>query len=308
MNVMKLLTSGKSAASLVPRLSNTLNAVTPSTFYVQSRGVVRLLKNRVWARPPMNELRKRGIEWREPTKIKFYDPEALGDLEAYNPPDKTRPTESMALAINEYDEAPPMVQRLLSLEFALPCETLKLAKYDARRRVQRHQYDVGSRAAQVANLTTRIRQLSSPQHQYRIGKYKLKSELKKAIAKRRTVLTRLRDTDYKYFEYVLEKLNLSFREQPEQCHIVSEHDAVRELVRMRCENIRKKRIDAYKAKLDASKEAFESEKYETLVWAKGVQEKHGVKVTVDPQNGIIKIPEPKEPSHYEKNLKPHFDL
>jgi len=292
---------------MIPKFANTLNATTPSTFLVQSRGV-RLLKNRVFPRPPMNELRKRGIEWQEPPKVRFYDPEALGDLEGYCPPDKTRPTKSMALAIDEYDEAPPLVQRLLSLEFASPGQTLQLAKSDARRRVQRHQWDVGSRAAQVASLTTRIRMLASPQHKYRINKFNLKSELRKAIAKRRSILTRLRESDYKYFEYVLEKLNLSFREQPEQCSKVTEHDAVRELVRMRCENIRKRRIDTYRAKLDASRASFEQEKYETLVRAKRVQEKYGVKVTVDPEKGIIKIPEPKELSHYEKNLKPHFDL
>jgi len=307
MNVIKFLSNGRSAASLVSKFSNALNPTTPATFLVQSRGV-RLLKNRVFPRPPMNELRKRGIEWQEPAKTLFYDPEALGDLEGYNPPDKTRPTKNMALAIDEYDEAPPLVQRLLSLEFASPGQTLQLAKYDARRRVQRHQHDVGSRAAQVANLTARIRMLQSPQHKYRINKYNLRSELRKAVAKRRNILTKLRESDYKYFEYVLEKLNLSFREKPEQCNKVTEHDAVRELVRMRCENIRKRRIDAYKAKLDASRQAFEKEKYETLVRARAVQEKHGVKVTCDPEKGIIKIPEPKELSHYEKHLKPHFDL
>lgn len=51
-----------------------------------------------------DDLKVRGIEWREPKRHRTFHPEISGDLQSFNAPDPSRPAPKMTYAIEEYDE------------------------------------------------------------------------------------------------------------------------------------------------------------------------------------------------------------
>lgn len=59
----------------------------------------------VQVRGAKDDLKARGIEWKEPPKLKPYHPEKTGDLEPFQMPDVTCPSYHMhRYALDEYDE------------------------------------------------------------------------------------------------------------------------------------------------------------------------------------------------------------
>ncbi|KAF2358234.1 Ribosomal protein S15 [Trinorchestia longiramus] len=240
-----------------------------------------------------DDLKARGIEWKEPKKLELFRPEKSGDLEPFRAPDLSRPTELMTYALSEYDSAPPDVQKLLSLEYASLHKFLKVAKLDMLRQTQRHQYDTGSLAAKITQLTVSIRY-----HQNEIAYLmaakdpEMRHRMHMRVDRRKKYLRRLRHTDYKQFEWLLEKLNLLYKPRVMQGGPVYRYDSLRKLVNMRCNNLRKAKLAAYKAKLDSQKEEYQQEKKATLQWIKETEEKLGIPVTVDPETGMIEPPLP----------------
>jgi len=58
----------------------------------------------VQTRGAKDQIKARGIEWKKPKELVFYDPQKTCDLKPFDAPDKTRPTVKMRHAIEEYDE------------------------------------------------------------------------------------------------------------------------------------------------------------------------------------------------------------
>ncbi|KAA0186805.1 hypothetical protein HAZT_HAZT002129 [Hyalella azteca] len=240
-----------------------------------------------------DDLKARGIEWREPKKYKKYHPEISGDLEAFKAADISGPTHKMTYAHAEFEQSSPEVQRLLSLEFAHNNELIKMSKLDILRETQRHQYDSGSLAAKITNLTVSIRYHQTEKGYEKLLRYsERRVHLEHLVDRRKKYLVRLRRIDYKRFEWLLEKLNLLYKPRVLKGGPIYRYDSLRKLVSMRCEKLRKAKLAAYKAKLDAQKESFEAEKKSTLEWIKETEEKLGIPVTVDPETGMIEAPLP----------------
>ena len=84
-------------------------------------------------------------------------------------------------------------------------------------------------------------------------------------------------------------------------------ESLAKLVRMRCDNIRKRRMDAYRAKLEVQQEDFRKEKFDTLTWIKKTQEELGVPIDVNPETGMIEPPEVKRLTIWQRVMGPHIN-
>uniref|UniRef100_A0A2P2HZ41 Small ribosomal subunit protein uS15m n=1 Tax=Hirondellea gigas TaxID=1518452 RepID=A0A2P2HZ41_9CRUS len=258
-----------------------------------------------------DHLRQRGIEWRPVLKVPTYHPSRAGDLEAFNAPDKSRPVLAMRLIMDEYDEASPRAQQLLSLEFATVHEMLKVAVYDALRITQRHQHDMNCKQVGITILTQVIRYHQQPQFQERLKKFpQRRVRLKEMVEKRYGLLCRLRNEDYKQFEWIIEKLNLVYKPFPRYPRVPvkkTRYDHLSKLVEMRCEKLREKKMAAYKKQLEAQQAAFQQEMKETLQWIKEKEEELGVEITVDPDIGMIEPYVQPDPTTWERTFKGYLN-
>jgi small subunit ribosomal protein S15 len=114
---------------------------------------------------------------------------------------------------------------------------------------------------------------------------RLKVSLKELIEKRKSRLNKLRDADYKRFEWVLEKLNLEYKLKPEygtkivcrHCSLlnffisrnndrITRKKSMTMLVEEYCEGERQAKLSELKSKLQIEREKFEEEKKQLLEW------------------------------------------
>ena len=86
----------------------------------------------------------------------------------------------------------------------------------------------------------------------------------KTIESRFADLARLRSEDYKYFEFVLEQLNLVYVPTPVLEHVMRRKECIRRLASEYVLLLKKERRAAYAAELEQLKEPFLVEKVEKL--------------------------------------------
>ncbi|XP_014675769.1 PREDICTED: uncharacterized protein LOC106815776 [Priapulus caudatus] len=107
-------------------------------------------------------------------------------------------------------DAPPVVKKLLSMEFGRKKDIWAERKEDLIARVQRHPDDFGSIEAQIAKETAWIRQLQDHMRQSLKDKVN-KNRLDELIDHRRKLLKYLRRWDYTRFQWLLEQLDIKYR-------------------------------------------------------------------------------------------------
>jgi len=220
------------------------------------------------------------IVWERPESVPDYDPKCSGDLKPFEQPDKTRPTLDLQVLDDEIKKCDEVTQRLLSLEFAQEGEELKLAKNDAMKRVQRHQYDFSSPETTIAAMTTEIRY---KQRKYELGKLSAgeKCNLQYLVGKRNKFLRIIRRECYRKFEWLLEQLDISLKPNNVVYDAITRDDSLRKLIDLRFSSIKEKRLQEYKNKLEEEKEPFLEEKVEIMKWIEEVETKYGLPVSVD---------------------------
>ncbi|KAJ8880568.1 hypothetical protein PR048_017038 [Dryococelus australis] len=159
--------------------------------------------------------------------------------------------------------ADELVKRMFTLSFLPRKYTVETEKSNMIDRVRRHQLDRNSVEKMIAEMTANIRnwqELFEKNPQDKV----FKVNLKELIEKRRKYLKFLRSYDYKRFEWLLEELNLRYRPHPRQYLKVTRKASLRNLTNKYCEDLKQKRLDEYKAFLEAQKLSFLQGKLEKL--------------------------------------------
>jgi len=226
------------------------------------------------------ELTEHGIIWRRPKYVPSWKPEKSGDLETKKDVDKSRPIPSLLCVKEALESVDEDTRRLLSLEFHGKKQSNIVIRNDLRKKIRRHQYDIGSMEVQVADMTCKIRNLQNCMEQSKKDII-LKVTLQELIDKRKKYLKHLRRMDYKRFEWLIEKLGILYRPPPKYFRWVTRKQSLKKLVRLHYFDLRKKRLEEYRKVLEAKKEPFLKEKAETLKWIAETEKKLGLPVSVE---------------------------
>lgn len=104
--------------------------------------------------------------------------------------------------------------------------------------------------------------------------------VKELIEKRHKKLNKLRKVDYRRFEWLLEKLDIEFKPQPESFIMIARKEGLRQLTRIHCDDIRNTRLEAYRKELSAQQLPFLEEKIKNLEFLRNEQIELGVEATV----------------------------
>jgi len=202
-----------------------------------------------------------------------------GDLEEYKPIDVTRPILKYEGCKN-LDKLDPITKKLISVEYNSQKDILRLQKEKLVALVRRHPADTVSTEAKIAAATAKIRYLQDTMRKYPRDVI-TKVVLKELIDARKKKLKKLRMVDIKKFEWILDTLKITFHPPPMFYHGITRKGTIRKMAREHCNELRRKKIDAYKAKLKAMQAEFLKEKQETLQWIDS--EKKNLGITDDKQ-------------------------
>lgn len=107
-----------------------------------------------------------------------------------------------------------------------------------------------------------------------------KVQLKEMIDKRKKFLRYLRKWDYKRFEWVLERLNITFKPYPEFFHWITRKESLKKLCKIHCDGVRQERLDAYRNQLESKQVSFLEDKIKNLEFIRNEQIECRVPVTV----------------------------
>lgn len=218
------------------------------------------------------------IKWVRPEKIPSYKAVKSGDLAPIPEIDQNQ----YQLAYRDckgLKDAPEIVQKLFTLEFAPHSKIIQSYLKDLTTSVQRHPYDRGSIESRIARWTGAIRALQEVMEQYPRNK-KLKVQLKEMIDQRKKHLKYLRRWDYKKFEWLLENLDIVYKPPPKEFHWITRKDSLRKLTEKYYKDTVEGKLNEYKLVLQEQQPAFLEEKIRSLEFIKSEQESCGVQVTV----------------------------
>lgn len=218
------------------------------------------------------------IQWVRPVKISSVDPRKSGDL-GLNIPIKSTDTQLYYENSKELKNADDLVKKIFTLEFQRGKETRNLSREKTIALVKRHVCDRGSPEVKIAALTAEIQYLQKHMeiHPRNVS---VKVFLKELIDKRKKYLKLLRKWDYKRFEWVLERLNLTYTAEPEITGKVSRKDALRKLTKNYCDTLIQEKLDAFKKELKEQQKIFYAEKVKKLEYISKVEKEYGLERSV----------------------------
>ncbi|XP_043277785.1 28S ribosomal protein S15, mitochondrial [Venturia canescens] len=202
------------------------------------------------------------IKWVKPRKIASTMPEKSGDggLELdVKPQDYVNRYEQS----KELVDASDIVKRMFTLEFMPRRETRNKKRELILAMVQRHRADRGSMESRLAAMTAEILYLQDHLAVYSHDK-QTKFFLKELIEKRKKFLGKLRRWDYKRFEWILEKLNLTYKPNPPLYFKVTRKRSMRMLTKRHCEKLKLNKLMEYGAELRRQQPDFFEEKAKKL--------------------------------------------
>lgn len=234
-------------------------------FAIQSRG----LKHQV------------NIKWVRPEYVPAYKPEKSGDLEGLPPIPENSIADIYALS-EEIKDAPESVKKIFSVAHLGQKEFHTLVKKELVNRVKRHQYDENSAENKIARLTAYIRCIQNIMEKNPRNS-KMKQTVQEMIDRRKKLLKYLRQYDYKKFEWLLEKLNIEYKGNPESFHKLSRRESLRKLTELHCDDIRNSKLAGYKNLLESQQGPFLKQKLEALKFIRSEQTELQLPVTVTEQ-------------------------
>lgn len=253
------------------------------------------------------------VELIRPEKLMPYDPVRSGDLE---PMPELDPN-SLKLEFNEVDEmkvANEDVKKVFSLDFQVQDYKYILYREQLMSKVRTHPYEDNSFALKIAALTARIRFLQQllEKDPYNKPKRKLANEL---VQKRYSFLLKLRRSDFKKFEWVLEQLNITFKPLPSDMHMLSEKESLANLIQIKNERLKEAKLAKAKKEADEKKIPFLEKKLEKLKWIMNQEESLNLDKTVTEEDIKQCVQEmekvkldlkQKEGKTYERKIHPFF--
>lgn len=253
------------------------------------------------------------IKWTRPEKLKFYDPRVTGDLKPLPP----LPLDKLPKAYEDLEEmkdAHPLVKLVFSCGHQGRRVAAAEVKEEMLNSVKAHEFDTTSMEAKIARLTFAIRNIQD--HLYKYGNNPIVRKVgNHAINKRKEYLCKLREYDYKKFEWLLEKLDLEFKPHPLDelreggtGYIrIERKESIRKLTTLHCEDILKKKWLDYEEQLENEKRDFLKRKVDTLKWARQEQIDCKMEPTIseeDIKNAEIQLEEFLKEWYAKEALKP----
>ncbi|XP_067630266.1 small ribosomal subunit protein uS15m isoform X2 [Eurosta solidaginis] len=193
------------------------------------------------------------IKWVRPEKIPCTKPEKSGDLGTLPALNETEYAWEFKNS-KELQDADPIVQSLFQLGNRRREDTTRYKRELMIKEVQRHALDYGSTEVK-SRMTADIRNLQM-QHELYPRNKKMKVNLKELIDRRKMFLKYLRRSDYRRFEWILEKLDLVYKPKPLKYHAITRKESLQKLTDAHCEKIKEERLEEYRKILDEQKIPF----------------------------------------------------
>jgi len=226
------------------------------------------------------------VNWKKPQMIETCNAVISGDvggLEHFglSNMDLSQPPVELEKS-KELENAPEEVKRILSLEYRKNKDVIGKLSNELVKSVQQHPHDAKSLEVTIAVLTVKIR--NSQKILIDIYPYKnqpLKHGLTHMISNRRKLLTHLRETDYRKFEWLLEKLNIIYKPLKQSTfERVERKKSIERLTGIWCEELKEHRLKAYRKKLEEEQPKFLRTKAESLRYIMNEEKDLGVEPTV----------------------------
>lgn len=137
----------------------------------------------------------------------------------------------------------------------------------------------------VAQLTGSIRFMQNAMetglvHNWKRNKYRM--ETYRSILTRVILIKNLRKTDYKQYEWLLERLDLQFKPKPRKQDeiMVARKEGLRQLTKAYCEDVRNQKLDAYRDELEKQQLPFIEQKIKNLEFIRNEQIQLKVEITI----------------------------
>ncbi|XP_063700599.1 small ribosomal subunit protein uS15m [Culicoides brevitarsis] len=218
------------------------------------------------------------IKWVRPAKVSCIDPRKSGDCA---PLPVIDPKQFMFhyQKSKELQEADDRVKDLFRIGNTPRRKAMQIYEEQMIGSVNRHALDFGSVEAKIAKMTAKIRSYQDIMEKFPRNK-RLKVKLKEMIEKRRKFLKYVRRWDYRRYEWLLEKLDLIYKDIPEDCIRIERKASLRKLTQIHCDEIRQKKLDEYREKLESQQLDFLERKMKNLQFIRNEQIACQVKVTV----------------------------
>lgn len=102
------------------------------------------------------------------------------------------------------------------------------------------------------------------------------------IKNRLVMLSNLRNTDYKQYEWLLERLDLQFKPKPQKEDeiLIARKEGLRQLTKAYCDDVREQRLNAYRSELEDQKAPFLEQKLKNLEFIRNEQIALKTQVTI----------------------------
>lgn len=99
---------------------------------------------------------------------------------------------------------------------------------------------------------------------------------------RMELLRRLRETDYKQYEWLLERLDLQYKPKPDEENtiLIARKEGLRRLTDAYCSDVRQQRLNEYRVELEAQQLPFLEQKLKNLIFIRNEQIDMKVDVTI----------------------------
>merc|ERR1719361_1861422 len=232
------------------------------------------------------------VKWQRPVPIQTCNPEISGDeggleslglssIDVTQPPIALQGSHALAVA-------PEEVKRVTSLDFARRRDLLDKLSQEVVKSVQRHPRDFTSIEVCIALKTVKIR---NAQHelikQWPYKNQPMKHHLTHMVASRRNMIRKLRESNYKKYEWLLEKLKLLYKPMPWDAvpgvagkENIERKKSIERLTDMWCDELQRHRLTAYRRKLEAQQPDFLRRKADTLEKIMATEAELGIETTV----------------------------
>lgn len=112
-----------------------------------------------------------------------------------------------------------------------------------------------------------------------------KFETFRMLRARHQLIKNLRETDYKQYEWLLERLDLEFKPKPQEEDkiMIARKEGLRQMTRMYCEDVRNQKLEAYKKELETQQLPFLEQKLKNLQFIRNEQIELKADVTISQQ-------------------------
>jgi len=205
------------------------------------------------------------IKYVRPEKLPVWAPQRTCDLQPLPKVDPQWLTVENRPFADILDKLPEEKRRLFTVDFGPRSEGIKVILQDALESVRRHDHDTYSLEYKATWKTIKIRSFqhlfaTQPIH---LHNKRMRHQVKEMIDKRKQYLTKLRNKDYRRFEWLIGILGFLYKPNTKGVRI-ERKASITLLVNMMCEEIRVKKMKDYKDLLEEEKLPFLQEKLETL--------------------------------------------